>query len=127
VVAEGGRSCFFLRLKPTLQLDALLPDLSVKQRMLDVVILHRLIIERGLGISEEAVRKESHITYVRELPRALEMVKSGDAQLAFLLNPTPLDHLKAVAFEGNVMPQKSTDFYPKVLSGLMMYTLEESG
>jgi uncharacterized protein (DUF1015 family) len=87
--------------------------------------MHRLIIEKCLGISEEAVKKESHITYVRELYKALEAVMNGDAQAAFLLNGTRLDQMRDIAYEGNVMPQKSTDFYPKVLSGLMMYTLEE--
>ena len=114
----------FLRLKPSLDLAQLMPDLSQKQRSLDVVILHRLIIEKCLGITEEAVKKESHISYVRERDAAMHAVREGKAQVAFLLNPTRLDQLRDIAFEGNVMPQKSTDFYPKVLSGLTMYALE---
>ena len=114
----------FLRLKGGLDLNALLPDLSEKQRSLDVVILHRLLLEKCLGITEEAVKKESHITYFRERDAALKAVREGKAQIAFLLNPTRLDQLRDIAFEGNVMPQKSTDFYPKVLSGLTMYSLE---
>jgi len=101
-----------------------MPDLSEKQRTLDVVILHRLILERCLGITEDAIRKESHITYVREREAAMSTVRSGKAQVAFLLNPTRLDQMRDIAYEGNVMPQKSTDFYPKVLSGLTMYSLE---
>jgi uncharacterized protein (DUF1015 family) len=123
VVGEGGRSRHLLSLKTDLNLSELLPELSAKQRTLDVAILHRLIIEKGLGISEEAVKKESHITYVREMDKAVEAVKSGNAQLAFLLNPTRLEQMRDIAYEGNVMPQKSTDFYPKVLSGLRMYAL----
>src|SRR5438132_13758866 len=114
----------FLRLKGGLDLNALLPDLSEKQRSLDVVILHRLLLEKCLGITEEAVKKESHITYFRERDAALKAVREGKAQIAFLLNPTRLDQLRDIAYEGNVMPQKSTDFYPKVLSGLTMYSLE---
>jgi uncharacterized protein (DUF1015 family) len=113
-----------LRLKPSLDLAQLMPDLSANQRELDVVILHRLIIEKCLGISEEAVKKESYITYVRSRDEAVKMVRDGKAQVAFLLNPTRLDQMRDIAYEGNVMPQKSTDFYPKVLSGLTMYTLE---
>ena len=77
-----------------------------------------------MGITEDAVRKESHITYVRERDAALNAVREGRAQVAFLLNPTRLDQMRDIAYEGNVMPQKSTDFYPKVLSGLTMYVLD---
>jgi uncharacterized protein (DUF1015 family) len=114
----------FLRLKNGLDLQALMPDLSEKQRSLDVVILHRLLLEKCLGITEDAVKKESYISYLRERDAALNAVREGKAQIAFLLNPTRLDQLRDIAFEGNVMPQKSTDFYPKVLSGLTMYSLE---
>ena len=114
----------FLRLKNSLDLRPLMPDLSEKQRALDVVILHRLLLEKCLGISEDAVKKESYITYVREREAAVNAVRDSQAQIAFLLNPTRLDQLRDIAYEGNVMPQKSTDFYPKVLSGLTMYSLE---
>ena len=70
----------FLRLKPSLDLAALLPDLSASQRRLDVVILHRLIIEKCLGISEEAVKKESYITYVRGRDEAVKMVRDRKAR-----------------------------------------------
>jgi len=87
-------------------------------------VLHRLVLEKCLGITEEAVTRESHITYVRERNDAINAVKSGRARLAFLLNPTRIDQMRDIAYEGNVMPQKSTDFYPKVLSGLVMYAME---
>jgi len=122
VFADGRVS--FLRLKLSLDLRLLMPDLSDRQRALDVVILHRLIFEKCLGITEEAIKRESYITYVREREAAIGAVREGTAQAAFLLNPTRLDQLRDIAFEGNVMPQKSTDFYPKVLSGLTMYSLE---
>ena len=98
---------------------------EAEERALDVVLLHRLLIERCLGISEEAVRHESHITYVRELDAAVAAVTSGAAQIAFLLNTTRIDQMRDVAYAGKVMPQKSTDFYPKVLSGLLIYTLDD--
>ena len=123
VVSTRGELSW-LQLKPGLDLAGLMPDLSEQQRGLDVVILHRLILERCLGISEEAVKKESYITYVRERDEAINAVRSGSAQVAFLLNPTRLDQMRDIAYEGNVMPQKSTDFYPKVLSGLTMYPME---
>src|SRR5215467_7723605 len=113
-----------LQLKPGLDLARLMPDLSEKQRELDVVILHRLILEKCLGITEEAIKKESYITYVRERDEAVNAVRSGNAQAAFLLNPTRLEQMRDIAYEGGVMPQKSTDFYPKVLSGLTMYSMD---
>ena len=119
---SGGRTTN-LTLKPSLDLAALMPDLSANQRRLDVVILHRLILEKCLGITEDAVKKQSYITYVRGADAAIKKVQDGHAQAAFLLNPTRLDQMRDIACEGNVMPQKSTDFYPKVLSGLMMYSL----
>src|ERR1043166_920807 len=114
----------FLRLKISLDLRALMPDLSEKQRSLDVAILHRLLLEKCLGITEEAVKKESYITYVRDRDAAVKAVRERKAQIALLLDPTRFDQLRDIAYEGNVMPQKSTDFYPKVLSGLTMYSLE---
>jgi uncharacterized protein (DUF1015 family) len=114
----------FLRLKPSLNLAELMPDLSEKQRTLDVVVLHRLILEKCMGITEDAVKNEAHITYVRERDAALNAVREGRGLVAFLLNPTRLDQMRDIAYEGNVMPQKSTDFYPKVLSGLTMYALD---
>jgi uncharacterized protein (DUF1015 family) len=90
---------------------------------LDVAVLHGLIIEKCLGISEEAVKKESHIRYEREFDVAVRLVWSGEANVAFLLNATKLEQLRDRAYAGEVMPQKSTDFYPKVLSGLWMYEM----
>ena len=113
-----------LSLKPSVNLADLMPDLSEKQRLLDVVVLHRLLLEKCLGITEDAVRKESYITYFRERDLAIAAVREGRAQVAFLLNPTRLDQIRDIAYEGNVLPQKSTDFYPKVLSGLMMYAMK---
>jgi len=115
-----------LHMKKSLDLAALMPDLSEKQRTLDVVVLHRLLLERCLGITEDAVKKESYITYVRERERAISAVREGRAQVAFLLNPTRLDQVRDIAYEGNVLPQKSTDFYPKTLSGLTIYSMDES-
>lgn len=123
-VMRGAASPVSLDLRPELDLDRLLPDLSPKQRMLDVVILHRILLERCLGITEDAVRKQSHLTYFREMASAVDEVGVRGAQAAFLLNPTRIDQVVDIALECGVMPQKSTDFYPKVLSGLTMYALE---
>src|SRR6202035_11971 len=91
---------------------------------LDVKVLHEELLGGMLGISEEAVREEKHIEYVRGLDAAYGKVREGGAEVAFLLEPTSIQQVADVAFSGGVMPQKSTDFYPKLLSGLTIYKLE---
>jgi uncharacterized protein (DUF1015 family) len=91
---------------------------------LDVNVLHGELLGGRLGISEEAVCEQKHIEYVRGLDAANAKVREGVAEIAFLLEPTTIDQVAGVAFSGGVMPQKSTDFYPKLLSGLAMYRLE---
>ncbi len=90
---------------------------------LDVNVLHQYLLGSLLGISEEAVRDEKHIEYVRGLDAAYTKVREG-ADAAFLLEPTTMEQVASVAFSGGVMPQKSTDFYPKLLSGLTIHKLE---
>jgi uncharacterized protein (DUF1015 family) len=93
-----------------------------KEIQLDVPILHHDILEGLLGINEEAVRDEKYIQYVRGIENAAAAVRDG-AQVAFLLEPTPIEDMARIAFAGGVMPQKSTDFYPKLLSGITIYKL----
>ena len=91
---------------------------------LDVRVLHETLLGKVLGIGEEAVRDEKHLRYVRGLDAAVEAARNGDAQIAFLLKPTSIEQVAETSFGGGVMPQKSTDFYPKLLSGLTIYKLE---
>jgi uncharacterized protein (DUF1015 family) len=90
---------------------------------LDVPVLHTEILGGFLGIGEEAVRDERYITYVRGTDAAVAEVREKGAQAAFLLEPTPIEDMARIAFAGGVMPQKSTDFYPKLLSGVTIYRL----
>lgn len=90
---------------------------------LDVKVLHEYLLGEVLGIGEEAVRDEKHLQYERSLDMAYEKTRGGPAQIAFLLEPTRIDQVADVAFSGGVMPQKSTDFYPKLLTGLTIYKL----
>jgi uncharacterized protein (DUF1015 family) len=91
---------------------------------LDVHVLHEQLLRGVLGISEEAVREQKHIQYVRGIDAACAMVHEDGAQVAFLLEPATIQQVAEVAFSGGVMPQKSTDFYPKLLSGLTIYKLD---
>ena len=98
--------------------------LSLRQQALDVVQLHKCLLEGVLRISEEAIRNQANISYCRDAAEALQQAQSGKVQMAFLTNPVRIDQVRDIAFAGEVMPQKSTDFYPKLLSGLTIYALE---
>lgn len=99
-------------------------ELSLRQQALDVVQLHKCLLEGVLKISEEAVRNQENVSYCREAAEALAQVQSGKIQAAFLMNPVRLEQIRDIALAGEVLPQKSTDFYPKLLSGLTIYALE---
>jgi uncharacterized protein (DUF1015 family) len=94
-----------------------------KDGELEVPVLHQEILGHWLGIGEDAVREEKYIQYVRGMDAAAAEVRERGAQIAFLLDPTPIDEMARVGFDGGVMPQKSTDFYPKLLTGVMIYRL----
>lgn len=103
---------------------AALPAVPGRQRRLDVVQLHGLVLEKLLGISPEAIRDQTHLRYLRDAAEAADAVLRGEANVAFLMNPVTMEQLREVAFAGEVMPQKSTDFFPKLLSGLAIYALD---
>ena len=102
----------------------LLTGMSPRQAGLDVVQLHKLALEHLLHLDENAVRAGNHVRYVREAHEALQQVGCGNADIAFLIKPVTLEQMKDISLNLEVMPQKSTDFYPKLLSGLAMYALD---
>ena len=89
-----------------------------------MVQLHKVLLENVLGLSEESIRNQQNLSYVRDAAEALASVRSGAANIAFLMNPCRMDQVRDIAFAGEVLPQKSTDFFPKLLSGLTLYALE---
>jgi uncharacterized protein (DUF1015 family) len=103
---------------------SLFGNLSLRQQSLDVVQLHKCLLESVLKISEEAIRNQENVSYCREATEALSQVQSGKVQIAFLMNPVSMEQVRDIAFAGEVLPQKSTDFYPKLLSGLTIYALD---
>ena len=148
---EGDDGSFFVKagagwsVTPSESLDALKLALSIRKRgtvqigvitktnmgllersrepgELDVPVLHREILGGLLGITEEAVRDEKYIHYVRGIDAAAAELEHG-AEIVFLLEATPIEDMARIAFAGGVMPQKSTDFYPKLLSGVTIYRL----
>ncbi|HEY1648399.1 MAG TPA: DUF1015 domain-containing protein [Terracidiphilus sp.] len=122
-VAITGAGVWLLRSKPD-AVSAALAGVPERQRQLDLTHLHALVLDRLLGLDAEKVREQSNLRYLRDAGEAVEQVRRGDADVAFLTNPVSMEQLKEVAFAGEVMPQKSTDFFPKLLSGLAIYALE---
>jgi uncharacterized protein (DUF1015 family) len=126
IAADANRRAYYvLAVRPGVDLAQLLPTVSPPQRQLDVVLLHEGILEPLLGITPQAVKMEKNLSYQREANAALDAVDNGAAQVAFLLNPCGVEQVMAIATAGEVMPQKSTDFYPKLLSGIAMYRLDQ--
>ena len=98
--------------------------LSLRQQSLDVVQLHKVVLEQVLGLSEESIRNQENLSYVRDTSEALTQVWGEGANVAFLMNPVKIEQVRDIALAGEVLPQKSTDFYPKLLTGLTIYALE---
>jgi uncharacterized protein (DUF1015 family) len=123
----GPGKMALLRLRSDFNLDAALNDLPPTLRCLDVILLHRLILQQLLGIDSQAVREEKYLTYHREFSAAAAAVAKREAQLCLALNPTPVEAVRDNALAGLTLPQKSTDFFPKLLSGLAIYWLDNPG
>ena len=91
-------------------------------RHLDLTILHEVAIKGILGLDEEALATQRHIEYIKDRGRALDLVREGRYQMAFILNSPKIRDIIAVVKAGMRMPQKSTYFYPKLLSGLVIHS-----
>ncbi len=116
--------CMFT-LKDEKTMDELGPkEQSPAWKRLDVTILHTLLLDKLLGIDSVKLEKQTNVDYGRDPNSALDKRESGKYQAVFLLNPTGVKQVKDVAEHGEKMPQKSTDFYPKLLSGLIMMKME---
>ena len=122
-VGVTRRGAMLLRARPE-KMSAALEHLPERQRRLDLSQLHGIVLEKLLGLDAEKVREQTNLRYLRDAGEAVDQVRRGEADVAFLTNPVTMEQLKEVAFAGEVMPQKSTDFYPKLLSGLTIYALD---
>ena len=126
VAAKGEKMLTGLRLKDTVSPGSRISGpLSEVWKSLDVTLLHKLILEKRLGISAHDLEHQVHVSYLRDPAEALRMVLDHGSkfQAVFFLNPTGVEQVVAVADRGECMPQKSTDFYPKMLTGLVINKL----
>ncbi|HEU5359805.1 MAG TPA: DUF1015 domain-containing protein [Candidatus Deferrimicrobiaceae bacterium] len=92
-------------------------------RALDVVLLHGFLFEQILGISPEAVTAGQFVRYYKEARKAASDLARGDLQAVFFLNPATMDEFRNVSLSGHVLPQKTTFFYPKILTGLLIFSV----
>lgn len=119
-LCAGGDGWHLLTLRDPGVMAALQPDRSAAYRGLDVNILHSLILERQFGIDRANMAAGNNLVYTRDRDEAIALAQRGEAQCAFLINPTRVDEVAAVAAAGEKMPQKSTYFYPKLITGLVI-------
>jgi uncharacterized protein (DUF1015 family) len=103
-----------------------LSGLAPALRALDVALVQALLFEDVLGLTPEDLRRQSHVDYTRDAEAALQSVDAGTHQAAVILNGTPPRAILDVARAGAQMPQKSTYFYPKLATGLVLRRLDEA-
>ena len=120
---SGDKGYNLLVLRDEKVIEELLPNKSKATQGLDVTVLHTLVLEKIFGIDAENMAKQINLTYTRLFDEAIESVDTGKAQCAFILNPTRVTEIRDVAAAGEKMPQKSTYFYPKLITGLVMNKL----
>ncbi|HHU63531.1 MAG TPA: DUF1015 domain-containing protein [Clostridiales bacterium] len=120
----GNGGLYFVSLKSREILDNIQTDMSYAYRNLDVTILHTLILDNILGIDKEKLVNQDNVFYTRSIKEAIKEVERGNYQISFILNATKIDEMKQVALHQEKMPQKSTYFYPKLLTGLVINDLK---
>lgn len=117
---------YLLKLRDRSKVESLMDaSRSEAWRRLDVSVLHSVIIGHIMNISDEDQLHQKNLKYTRSLREAVSLVDSGQCQVALLLNPTSVDEVRQVALAGETMPQKSTYFYPKLLTGLVLRSLDQ--
>lgn len=119
----GKGEWYLLTLKNLDVMDKLLPNESTAARQLDVTVLHTLILEQILKIDKENMAKQINLSYTKFFEEAISEVDNGNCQCSFVLNPTRVTEIRDVAQAGEKMPQKSTYFYPKMTTGMVMNDL----
>lgn len=118
-VFYADNKAYLLSLTDFRAMSAAVPDRSDAYCALDVAVLHSLILEPCFGIDRENMARGENLRYTRDVAEAIAEVDTGSAQAAFIINPTRVRQIKDVALAGDKMPQKSTYFYPKIITGLL--------
>ncbi|MEE8573796.1 MAG: DUF1015 domain-containing protein [Thermodesulfobacteriota bacterium] len=129
LIASGEDAYFILTLRGRESFDrglgAEAPSMPDIYKDLDVTVLHSLVLARMLKITPEAQEKQSNIRYIKSTDKAFIEAKKPETQAVFIMNPTKIEQVRDIAEAGHVMPQKSTYFYPKLLTGLVVNSLRK--
>ena len=117
------RKPYRLTLKDTAVLDRELDGHSHAYRRLDAAALEALILRRALGMSTDDIAAKRGLSYCSDTDEAVRRISDGEADAGFILRPTPVEQVRAVAAAGETMPPKSTFFFPKLLTGIVFNPL----
>jgi uncharacterized protein (DUF1015 family) len=126
VALRGSQKLWLLRLRDHPALEAAAPQTPSVVRELDVSILHALVFDRIFGVKADAIKAGGNLEYTIDAAGALDAVSSGRADGAFLMNPPSIEDVQRVSDSGATMPEKSTYFFPKLITGLFMNPLDVS-
>ncbi|HIV86230.1 MAG TPA: DUF1015 domain-containing protein [Candidatus Monoglobus merdigallinarum] len=116
----GDNYYYLLRLKDVHIIDDMISGKSDAYKHLDVTILHKLVLERYFGIDDKSLAEQQNLVYTRSASEAVEAVRSGEFQCAFLINATKISEIKDISLANEKMPQKSTFFWPKLITGIVI-------
>jgi len=126
-IYAGNNAFYAVVLKNKRAMYSVAPNMSDAWKLLDVSILHKLVLEKLLGLNEESIAEGCNLEYVKDDPYAIDQsisqIDAGRSQILFFMNPVKLQQLKMVTDAGERMPQKSTYFYPKMYSGIVIQKL----
>ena len=114
-----------LTLKSLDVMSEIVPERDESWRALDVAVLHELILEHVMGLSKESVAQKENLDYLRDPTQGYAAVDNGEANFLFILNGTRMEHVRACTTANEKMPQKSTDFFPKIISGMVALPLHD--
>ncbi len=124
VALRGSSKLWLLRLRDRGALEAALPQTPSVVRELDVSILHAMVFDRIFGVKPEAIKAGGNLEYTIDAAGVLDAVAAGAGDGAFLMNPPSIEDVQRVSDSGATMPEKSTYFYPKLITGLFMNPLD---
>ncbi len=121
---RGDSRYLALRLRDGETMRRLAPDMGPELRALDVTTLHVLLMEHILGVSTRGAVNTDAVAYTHDAEEALAEVEAGGCQAAFILNPPSAGEMISVSLKGEKMPQKSTYFFPKLVTGLVIHKVD---
>ena len=120
IMVGFGLKAWRLRLKEGVRQKVLAREMHPALANLDVAVLNYLVFDKGLGLDAKAMDDQETCKYSSKVEEVIKLLAAKEVNLAFILNPTKIEQVRQVAESGLIMPRKSTYFYPKVMTGLLL-------